>query len=104
MSNFNSSLKDKKGQGLTEYGIILVLVAVAAIGVFAMFGGTIRNKIAEVTEAVGGDTDSYKKQQAQTKKLGKAALDATNKAVNMQGPDADDMGYSVDGAAAPAAP
>ena len=96
MSNFNSSLKDKKGQGLTEYGIILVLVAVAAIGVFALFGGTIRNKIAEITEAVGGDTASYKTQQDQTRKLGKKALEATSKAVNMQGPKAGDMEYNVE--------
>ena len=63
------SLRRKKGQGLVEYGIILVLVAVAAIAVFALFGQTIREKIAQVSSAISGDTNTYdkSKEAAQTK-------------------------------------
>lgn len=55
-----NTLKSKKGQGLTEYGIILVLVAVAGIGVFALFGNQIKSKVGQVTAAISGNETSYK--------------------------------------------
>ena len=38
------SLKQQKGQGMTEYIIIVALIAVSAIGVYSLFGQTIRNR------------------------------------------------------------
>ncbi len=33
----------QKGQGMTEYIIIVALIAIAAIGAFTMFGDVVRN-------------------------------------------------------------
>jgi Flp pilus assembly pilin Flp len=42
------------GQGMTEYIIIVALIAVAAIGVYAMFGKTVRTQMAGVTNELSG--------------------------------------------------
>ena len=81
------TLSHKKGQGLVEYGIILVLVAVAAIGVFAIFGGTIKDKIAQVTAAISGDTSSYTAEQKAAEDRSKAAAQQAQKKSDMSGSD-----------------
>ena len=43
------------GQGLTEYAIVLSLVAVAAIAVMTLFGGAVRGKVISLIGAVTGD-------------------------------------------------
>jgi Flp pilus assembly pilin Flp len=48
------------GQGMTEYIIIVALIAVAAIGVYTLFGKTIRAQVAGLANEVsgqGGSTD-----------------------------------------------
>ena len=53
----NSSQKSRKnqfGQGMTEYIIIVALIAVAAIGVYSMFGETIRGQVAGLAGEVAG--------------------------------------------------
>jgi len=44
MTTFNTSLQSRKqrGQGMTEYIIIVALIGVAAIAVYQYFGQTIR--------------------------------------------------------------
>jgi len=42
------------GQGMTEYIIIVALIAVAAIGVYSMFGQTIRGQVAGLAGEVAG--------------------------------------------------
>lgn len=42
------------GQGMTEYIIIVALIAVAAIAVSQLFGATIRNQIAGIAMEVSG--------------------------------------------------
>jgi Flp pilus assembly pilin Flp len=42
------------GQGMTEYIIIVALVAVAGIGTYRFFGQTIRNQMAGLAQEVGG--------------------------------------------------
>jgi Flp pilus assembly pilin Flp len=42
------------GQGMTEYIIIVALIAVAAIGVYSMFGQTIRGQVAGLAGEVSG--------------------------------------------------
>jgi len=50
------SIKNILGQGMTEYIIIVALVAVAAIGAFKLFGETARNQVAGLaTELAGQD-------------------------------------------------
>lgn len=46
----------RKGQGLTEYIIIVALVAIAAIGVVNIFGNQIRNQFATIVAAMSGSS------------------------------------------------
>ena len=49
-----SPLGREDGQGITEYVIIVALIAVAAIGVVTAFGDNVRNLFATSTEALAG--------------------------------------------------
>jgi pilus assembly protein Flp/PilA len=42
MKNFMRILKDEDGQGMVEYGLILGLIAVAAIGAIILLGPKIK--------------------------------------------------------------
>jgi len=53
-SLFNRLSIRQRGQGMTEYIIIVALIAVAAIGVYALFGKTIRNQVAGLAGEVAG--------------------------------------------------
>jgi pilus assembly protein Flp/PilA len=44
---WNNFVADESGQGLTEYVIIIGLVAIAAIGILFIFGGTLVEKFTE---------------------------------------------------------
>nr|PZM91277.1 MAG: hypothetical protein DIU72_10370 [Pseudomonadota bacterium] len=46
------------GQGMTEYVIVVALVAIAAIGVITAFGDNVRNLFATSTEALAGKASS----------------------------------------------
>ncbi|WP_419555604.1 Flp family type IVb pilin [Shewanella eurypsychrophilus] len=43
-----------QGQGMTEYIIIVALIAVSAIGVYSFFGQTIRNQVAGLASEISG--------------------------------------------------
>ena len=45
------------GQGMTEYIIIVALIAIAAIAIYSLFGDTIRQQMGIMTEELAG-TDS----------------------------------------------
>lgn len=45
-----------KGQGMTEYIIIVALIAVAAIAVYQFFGQTVRNQTAGIAQEVSGQS------------------------------------------------
>lgn len=48
------------GQGMTEYIIIVALIAVSAIGVYSLFGKTLRNQTSGLAQELSGkpaDTD-----------------------------------------------
>ena len=47
-------LQAQLGQGMTEYIIVVALIAVAAIGVYTLFGQTIRNQTAGLAMEVSG--------------------------------------------------
>jgi Flp pilus assembly pilin Flp len=68
------------GQGMTEYIIIVALIAVAAIGVYSMFGQTIRQQVAGLAGEVAGTGSS-----AQIKAAGVAASAAASKAAASKG-------------------
>ncbi len=48
----------EKGQGLTEYAVLVSLVAVACIAAMALFGGALRGRIASLVAAVAGEDSS----------------------------------------------
>jgi Tfp pilus assembly protein PilV len=45
----------QRGQGMTEYIIIVALIGVAAIGVYALFRQTIRNQTAGLASELAGN-------------------------------------------------
>lgn len=63
------------GQGMTEYIIIVALIAVAAIAVYQLFGKTIRNQTAGIAQEVAGQDGSTAIAEA-----GKAASTASTTA------------------------
>ena len=44
------------GQGMTEYIIIVALIAIAAIAIYGIFGDTVRQQMGAMTQELGGDT------------------------------------------------
>jgi pilus assembly protein Flp/PilA len=73
--------RDQRGQGMTEYIIIVALIAIAAIGVVTIFGDNIRGLFAASTNALAGetkvtpDTSKAKATMTQTKNLKTFASD-----------------------------
>ncbi len=53
-------LKSKYAQAMTEYIIIVAVIALAAIAVFGLFGDTIRAKMNGVIAAFGGESSGIK--------------------------------------------
>lgn len=55
-------LKPKRiqGQGMTEYIIIVALIAIAAIGVFRYYGNTARSQVAVAAAELGGAIFCYR--------------------------------------------
>lgn len=45
-------VRDDKGQGMAEYALLLVLIAVAAIGIAKLLGGSIIARLAEAASAI----------------------------------------------------
>mgnify|MGYP003542806718 FL=1 len=45
----------QRGQGMTEYIIVVALVAIAAIGVYTAFGKTVRGQMAVTAQALAGN-------------------------------------------------
>lgn len=45
-----------RGQGMTEYLVILGLIAIAAIAVFSFFGQTLRHQVAGMANEVSGNS------------------------------------------------
>jgi Flp pilus assembly pilin Flp len=48
--------KFRRGQGMTEYIIIVALIAIAAIGVISLFGNNIRNLFGMSADSLSGET------------------------------------------------
>ena len=46
--------KKQKGQGMTEYIIIVALIALGAIAAFSFFGQSVRGQTAQMAEQVSG--------------------------------------------------
>ncbi|MFM7571499.1 MAG: Flp family type IVb pilin [Betaproteobacteria bacterium] len=75
------------GQGMTEYLIVVALIAVAAIGVYSLFGQTLRSQTAGLALEISGQSSgsavssaqgsatSAQSSAAQRKGLGNYGLD-----------------------------
>lgn len=50
----NTTPARQRGQGMTEYIIIVALVAIAAIGAFTFFGSTARSQVAAMSQELAG--------------------------------------------------
>lgn len=70
-------LRNQSGQGMTEYIIIVALIAIAAIAAFSFFGKTVRNQTAAMSESLAGDAG---KAADSTKAAGEAAKGAADSA------------------------
>jgi Flp pilus assembly pilin Flp len=79
--NRNQSKKRQRGQGMSEYIIVVALIAVGAIGVFTAFGGTIRHQVAGMSAELAGESSSDSITAAQTSAT--AASTAAEKVQNM---------------------
>ncbi|MCC5854853.1 MAG: pilus assembly protein [Idiomarina sp.] len=64
-----------RGQGMTEYIVILALVVVSAIGVYSFFGKTVRAQMAGVAQEISGRSAEGQVQEAQ-----RASQDASQRA------------------------
>ena len=64
--NAISRQKRQLGQGMTEYIIIVALIAVAAIGVYSYFGQTVRDQMAGMTNELSGKSGAANVKSAQT--------------------------------------
>lgn len=49
-------LRDDRGQGMTEYIILVALIAISAIGVVTVFGQNIRHVFGAATATLAGET------------------------------------------------
>ena len=52
---FRKILRSEKGQGMSEYLIIVALIAIAAIGVVTVFGRDIRELFSGTTDSLAGN-------------------------------------------------
>ena len=47
-------LRDERGQGLTEYALIIALVAIVAVAALTLLGGQIDSIFGSITSELGG--------------------------------------------------
>jgi Flp pilus assembly pilin Flp len=66
--------RNRKGQGLTEYIIVVALVAIAGIGIVNIFGNQLRNQFNTIVKAMAGSTTATVESLA-----GKAGAEANQK-------------------------
>ena len=57
--------ESQRGQGMTEYVIVVALVAVAAIAVYQLFGRVVRSQTAAMAMELAGEDGSEQSRAAQ---------------------------------------
>lgn len=65
-SSLGNILPRQRGQGMTEYIIIVALVAVAAIAVYQYFGQVLRSQTAAVARELAGEDGTQQNRSAKT--------------------------------------
>jgi len=66
VTRLNRRIRKESGQGMTEYIIIVALIAVAAIAVTQLFGTTVRTQMGAIASEVGGNDAQTTVTAAQT--------------------------------------
>lgn len=61
--------KKSRGQGMTEYIIIVALIAIAAIGVITLFGDNIRSLFGGSADALAGNAQVNNRGEESTRTL-----------------------------------
>lgn len=61
-----SNMRKQLGQGMTEYIIIVALIAIAAIGSFQFFGQTARSQAAAAAQELAGESGTDDTAKAKT--------------------------------------
>lgn len=56
----------QRGQGMTEYIIVVALVAVAAIAVYQLFGQVVRSQTAAMVREIAGEDGTAESRTAQS--------------------------------------
>jgi Flp pilus assembly pilin Flp len=82
--NKTSGGKKQLGQGMTEYIIIVALIAVAAIGVYGAFGNVLKSNVSTTVGAVSGNTTTMQKG---TNQMNASATAAGNDVTTTNGMD-----------------
>jgi hypothetical protein len=82
MDTSKKSLRRARGQGMTEYIIIVALIAIGAIGVYNYFGKTVRSQTSAMAQGLAGEEDKSLKD---SKAAGTNAAAATNAANAQKG-------------------
>lgn len=54
MNIIKKLVKEEKGQGMTEYGLIIGLIALVVVGALSLMGDTIKTKFNEIISKLGG--------------------------------------------------
>lgn len=54
--NMKCNLKNKKGQGMVEYVLIIALIAIIVMAALSPLGKAVADKFTEVTTKLGGGT------------------------------------------------
>lgn len=85
----------KMGQTTSEYLVAIALTAVAAIGLFAVYGAEIRMKIATLTSALGGNREMYQESQGLEPVIGFEGNERARREVNMTGAEAEELRYGL---------
>jgi len=74
-----STRTKQAGQGMTEYIIIVALIAVAAISVYGFFGDAIRAQMGAMTNSVAGNNTAATAAQAKATAAGASGAAAAAK-------------------------
>jgi len=77
MKNFRRS----RGQGMTEYIIIVALIAIAAIAVYSFFGDTLRSQMGAMTQELAGKSGTATSAKAAST-AGQAAGESKHKGLS----------------------
>jgi pilus assembly protein Flp/PilA len=51
-NSLRTALRDEEGQGMTEYGLILVLIAVVVILMLGVLGGKVTNQYSNIANGL----------------------------------------------------